>query len=333
MLVDDVKRIAVLRANALGDYVFALPALESLRAAYPDAEIVLLGAEWHVRDLSGRPGPVDRFVLASGPVEEKFDLAVQLHGGGAQSNPLVAGLGARVTAGLRAEGAPALDRTVPYIYYQSEVFRHLEVVGLVGAPPVTYRPRWALTDRDVAEAARVVPDAPFAVLHPGANDPRRRWPPDRFAAVGDALRAAGVQVFVSGTGTEAPLADAVVSAMRAPATSLAGTLSLGGLAALLARSAVVVANDTGPLHLAAAVGAPVVGLYWVGNFINSAFVDRSTYRPLISWTNVCPECGAPANTDEYPRRGGMPTCGHRPSFLIDIPVSEAVGDALDLVRR
>jgi ADP-heptose:LPS heptosyltransferase len=261
-------------------------------------------------------------------------VAVQLHGGGAQSNPLVAGLGARVTCGLRAAGAPALDRTVPYVYYQPEVFRQLEVVGLVGAPPVTYRPRWTVTDADRAEAATVVPgEGPFAVLHPGANDTRRRWPVDRFAAVGDALSDAGVGVLVSGTGTERPLADGLLEAMRAPARTVAGELSLGGLAALLSRCAVMVANDTGPLHLAAAVGTPVVGLYWVGNFINSAFVDRSRYRPLVSWTDRCPECGAPANTDEYPRRGGMPTCGHRPSFLTDIPVTEAVEDALDLLRR
>jgi ADP-heptose:LPS heptosyltransferase len=160
-LVPDVHRIAVLRANALGDYLFVLPALEALRAAYPGAEIVLLGAPWHADALAARPGPVDRVLVApaapgirppipADPVPadrlpefldrvraEGFDLALQLHGGGGNSNPLVSALGARVTAGLRAVGAPALDRNLHYTHYQPEVFRYLEVVGLVGAEPVT----------------------------------------------------------------------------------------------------------------------------------------------------------------------------------------------------
>src|SRR3954447_5976204 len=66
--VRDVRRIAVLRATALGDLIFALPALDSVRAAYPDAEIVLLGRAWHADYLAGRPGPVDRVVaLPNGP--------------------------------------------------------------------------------------------------------------------------------------------------------------------------------------------------------------------------------------------------------------------------
>src|SRR5947207_4014402 len=198
----DVDKIAVLRANALGDYIFALPALDALRFAYPDAEIVLLGAAWHVSFLTGRPGPVDRVVelpplpdvgeafLAKMRAED-FDLAIQLHGGGRETNPVVAALGARLTAGLRAADAPPLDRWVRYVYYQPEVFRYLEVVRLVGARPVGYRPVLELTADDRKAAAAVVPDGgrPLVVLHPGATDPRRRWPADRFSAVGDALDA------------------------------------------------------------------------------------------------------------------------------------------------
>jgi ADP-heptose:LPS heptosyltransferase len=126
----------------------------------PHAEITLLGGRWHADFLSGRPDPVDRVLVvpraeglagqpAGAPPEDalprfladarpyRYDLAVQLHGGGAASNPLLKALGARRSIGLRAEGAAALDATVPYRYYQSEVFRFLEVVALVGAqgPP------------------------------------------------------------------------------------------------------------------------------------------------------------------------------------------------------
>ncbi|MCK1835355.1 glycosyltransferase family 9 protein, partial [Micromonospora sp. R42003] len=176
--VPDVERIAVLRANALGDFIFVLPALDALRSAYPSAEIVLLGAPWHAALWRDRPGPVDRVLVVPaapgirdpGPGEspgdvpgflaaaraERFDLALQVHGGGANSNPLVAGLGARVTAGLRAEGAPPLDRWLRYVYYQHEVIRYLEVAALVGAPATTITPSLAVTAADRAEAAAVL---------------------------------------------------------------------------------------------------------------------------------------------------------------------------------
>ncbi len=133
-LVADVHKIAVLRANALGDFVFALPALEALRAGYPEAEIVYLGQAWHAGFLSGRPGPWDRVVAIpcfggvndsgredrkllesffAAMADEEFDLAVQLHGGGRYSNALVGRLGARLTVGPRTPDAPALDRWLP----------------------------------------------------------------------------------------------------------------------------------------------------------------------------------------------------------------------------
>jgi ADP-heptose:LPS heptosyltransferase len=103
---------------------------------------------------------------------ERFDLAVQLQGGGRHSNPFVCRLGARVTAGSRAPDAPALDRTVPYTGHQHEIHRFLEVVSQVGAAPVTLEPRLAVTDADRAEAAavRAGDDRPLVVLHPGANN-------------------------------------------------------------------------------------------------------------------------------------------------------------------
>jgi len=99
-----VRKIAVLRANAVGDFIFALPALEAVRAAYPSAEIVLLGLRWHRVFLEGRPSPIDRVIEVpasrginevTGKAEdpndlndffqrmaaERFDIALQLHGG------------------------------------------------------------------------------------------------------------------------------------------------------------------------------------------------------------------------------------------------------------
>ena len=131
---------------------------------------MLLANPWHEAFLSGRPGPVDRVVVVppsegvriepelAAPEEmerffeamwrERFDLAVQLHGDGRYSNPFVLNLGARMTAGLRTPDAAPLDRWVPYVYYQPEVPRFLEVVSLVGTPAVRVEPRLEATEGD-----------------------------------------------------------------------------------------------------------------------------------------------------------------------------------------
>jgi ADP-heptose:LPS heptosyltransferase len=150
--------------------------------------------------------------------------------------------------------------------------------------------------------------------------------------VGDALASAGAEVVVTGTPPERHLVEEVCAAMDAVARPLVGVLSIRGLAALLAGCVVVVANDTGPLHLAAAVGTPTVGLFWIGNMINGARVDRARHRPIISWTVHCPRCGVDCTRDIYPHRGGPPPCSHRDTFVADIPVAEVVDEALDLIR-
>jgi ADP-heptose:LPS heptosyltransferase len=160
------------------------------------------------------------------------------------------------------------------------------------------------------------------VLHPGAGSARRRWPPERFARVGDVLAERGLRVIVSGTRAEAGIVSAVRSAMRARSQDACGTLSLGGLAALLAAAALVVSNDSGPLHLANAVGARTVGIFWVGNMINAAPFGRARHRPVPTFRIRCPIC-AMTNVSE--------TCGHDVSFLEDVPTDAVLEAALDLL--
>jgi ADP-heptose:LPS heptosyltransferase len=341
-----VERIAVLRAGeALGDFIFCLPALEALRAAYPAAEITLLACPWHAALLDGRAAPVDRVIAVppstgvreeAGAVEhpheldrffermraERFDVALQMHGGGRWSNPFVLRLGARLTGGSRAEDAAPLDRWIRYVYFQPERIRCLEIAGLVGAPPVTLSGSLGVAPRDLEEAREYLAGGPFAVLHPGAGSTRRRWDPARFAAVGDRLAEEGLRVVVTGTDAERELVEAVRTAMRARSENACGTLSLAGLAGLLSRAVLVVSNDSGPLHLADAVGAPTVGIFWVGNLVNAAPLGRARHRPVTSFRTACPVCGVENVSDR---------CAHEASFVEDVALEEVVDVALALL--
>ncbi|GAB3192629.1 glycosyltransferase family 9 protein [Geodermatophilus arenarius] len=347
--VPDVGRIAVLRANLLGDLVLTLPALAALRAAYPGAEVTLLGRPWHADLLEGRPGPWDRVVVvppwpgvrdAPGAARdgaevrrflaaqrgEGYDLALQLHGGGGNSNPLVAALGARVTAGARDAGAPALDRWLPYTSDQHEVLRCLELTGLVGAVPVTLEPRLAVTPADAAAADRVLPagPAPLVALHPGASDPRRRWPAERFAEVAGALAAEGATVVLVGSGgDDRRAADAIRAATAAPLLDLVGRLSLSALAGVLARCRLLVGNDSGPRHLAEAVGTATVGVFLEHNLLNAGPLTRRRHRVAVSTRTACPACGL----DQSRAR-----CAHDRSLVAEVSPETVRAAALDLLE-
>jgi ADP-heptose:LPS heptosyltransferase len=347
-LVEGVHKLAVLRANAIGDYLVSLPAIQALRAAYPAAELVLLGAGWHAGFLAGRPGPVDRCVAVpptagvrddrppapaatvegffAGMRAERFDLAVQLQGGGRHSNPFVRRLGARVTAGSQAADAPALDRSVAYTGHQHEIHRFLEVVALVGATPVTLEPRLQVTAADRAEAAAALADddRPLVVLHPGANDPRRRWPVERLAVVASELARKGARLAVVGTAADQPLVDRLVAGLDGQAANLAGRLGLGGLAGLLERATLLVGNDSGPRHLAAAVGTATVAVHWWVSLGSYGPLSRARHRAPTSWRLHCPVCGANGLETDCRTR-------HEASLVADVTVDEVLAEALDLL--
>jgi ADP-heptose:LPS heptosyltransferase len=347
-----IKKIAVLRANGIGDYVFCLPAVASLRAAYPSSEIVLLGKSWHRDFLANRPGPVDRVVViprSTGVNEalewepsnqeetlveaeffemmrqEAFDLAIQMHGGGRNSNPFVQNLGARITAGMKTPDAVPLDYWIPYIYWQNEIMRYLELVTLVGAQPVTFHPELKIIPKDIEDSDHIFEaDMPVVVLHPGASDPRRRWDPECFARVGDILAREGYRIAITGSTSDQQIGGEVARSMQNPALNLCGKLTLNGLAGLMARAALVIGNDSGPLHLAEAFDTPTVGIFWCGNLINAGIAFRSAHPPLLSWRLNCPVCGS--NTITNP-------CDHRVSFVSDVTAEAVLDQAEDLLSQ
>ncbi len=357
---DDVRRIAVLRGGGIGDLLFAIPAIEALAAAYPAAELVLLGSPVHVELLRARPSPVSRIevlpiargireVPGKRPDERliaafrdrvrrfgSIDLGVQLHGGGRNSNPFLLALEPRHSVGAATEDADRLERTLRYVYYQHEVVRGLEVAGLAGAEPVVLEPRITVTAAEHRAIAGRLPHdgSPLAVVHPGATDPRRRWPVERFATVIAALLDDGASVALIGDATDLDLHARLTREVRGlrPAaagrvTGLAGVLALGETAALLAAADVVVANDSGPRHLAQAVGAPTVGVFWFGNVVNAAPFGRGSHRVHLSFTVRCPVCAADVTQVGWTAE----RCEHDVSFVDEVSAEPVVEDALELM--
>ncbi len=346
----DIRRIAVLRGGGLGDLMFAMPAIAALKNRYPEAEITLLGMPGHAALLEGRPGPVSAVLeLPVSPgvrpgtedpeaverffdgVRGSFDLAVQLHGGGRNSNPFLRRLEARHTVGTRTPDAVGLERTIPYVYYQHEVFRALEVVGLAGALPTDLEPRIQVMPQEVEQAARLTGNGAVVALHPGATDPRRRWPSSSFAEVAVRAAADGCEVLVVGDGTDVPAAEEIVRLAleqdpAADVRSLAGQLSLGELTGVLDRSAVMVGNDSGPRHLAQAVGTPTVGVYWIGNVINAGAMGRTLHRVHFSWVTRCPVCGVDVTQVGWTAE----RCEHDDSFVATVQPAVVYPDVAEL---
>lgn len=342
-VVDDVCRVLALRANGIGDFLVVIPALTAVRHAYPKAEITVVGDAWLPALVAGRPGPWDRCLVApkypglrglptdTAPAadtepfvaarrRERFDLALQLHGGGATSNTFVSSLGARVTAGARADGAPPLDRTVPYLPHRHEVLRWLDVVALVGAthlgPVDGLTPRITVTERDLDEARRVLPGGtPYVALHLGARDARRRWPADRFVELGRRIMAAGLDVTLVGGPDDRGAAARAAAQLgdRDRVRNVTGRLSLSGTIGVLAGAAAFVGNDSGPRHLATAVGTPTVGVFWLTNVLAFGPLVGVADRALVSQQVRCPVCGE----EQVETR-----CEHDVSFVDAVAVDE-----------
>jgi ADP-heptose:LPS heptosyltransferase len=360
------RKIAVLHAKALGDFIVILPALDAIKRTYPDAELILLAKPWVKEFLDGRPSMVDRAVSipplagVNDPVEskgqvcdtgscayplgvdrfcqamqgEKLDVVIHMQGDGKSVNPFINKFAARVTAGMCNPPAESLDRSIPYVHYQSEVLRNLEVAALIGAhtTSIGFEPRIEVTESDEQEAESVrqlIKGKPYIVIHPGADDLRRVWPAARFAEAADCLIEKGYKVVVTGTPKEEEGVMNVIQAMHRPAIPCTW-LGLGGLAALLQQSALVVSNDTGPLHLARAVGTRTVGIYWAPNVLNWGPLSRDRHRLGISWQLECPQCGI-RPVSPWPFQPQKPDCSHPYSFVESVPVAEVVELAAELL--
>ena len=354
--INDVKKIAVLRCGALGDFVVTLPALKAIRETYPEAEIVLLGKPWHKKFLVAGRAPIDRVIVV--PVkkgireenneteneeaialffeamqDEQFDIAINFQGNGVSANPFIKKLNARFTVGLTSENAERLDRDINFYYYQNETIRFIEVAKLIGANTLYLEPEIKILEKDEEEITAIIEaiDKPFVVLQPCAVDIRRMWPVENYVPLADALKQKNFEVVFTGSAEDKNVVEEIIASMRYTAFNTCGEISLGGLTALLLKAALVIGADTGPLHLARAVNTPTVGIYWAPNLINWGPVTRSIHHPVVSWEMKCPYCGIVPN-EPYPFEPRT-NCDHAVSFVRDITVEQVLKTATPLLNK
>lgn len=310
------KSIVILRALQLGDMLCAVPALRALRGAFPDARITLISLPWaqalverydrYLNDFIEFPGfpglpervpQVHQFPAFLSDVQSRhYDLALQMHGSGSIVNPLVKLFGARQAAGFYEgeEYFPENGEFMPYPKTEPEVWRHLSLMEHLGIPLQGDELEFPLHERDWAEFHQVenqfdLKRGQYVVIHAGSRKADRRWPIDRFAALGDALSARGLQIVLTGTSEECTLTKAVALQMQTPVINLAGQTSLGSLAALLSASRLLICNATGVSHLADALNIPSVVLFTSFDFDRWAPKNQELHRILVNAPSIEPD--------------------------------------------
>lgn len=279
--MSDYSRIVIRGTSWLGDSVIAIPAVRAVRQLCPSASIDVVapgslsgiwensGAVDHVIPVA-RPTPLSEKLRIVGLLRKnRYDLGVILPNSFESALWFfLAGVRRRLGYSTCGRGGLLNWRVPPPGGGGHQVHRYLDLVRALGpvdsgpAPSITVPDGlrgWArdmLLEKGIAENDRIVG------INPGSTyGPAKCWPPDKFAGLIRLLRErTGVSVIVVGGGRERALADTLCRGMGKGVVNMAGETTVMQLAALLERCAVVVSNDTGPLHLACAVGTPVVAV-------------------------------------------------------------------------
>ncbi|MCC6473465.1 MAG: glycosyltransferase family 9 protein [Burkholderiales bacterium] len=309
-----IARILAVSSTALGDTLLSTPALRSLREGYPGARISFLvhsdlaamfRAHPRIDELIPYHGGWRRFLrLALALRARRFDLACILHGNEPQATPLAYLSGARFlfklpntsrSRFLLANAQPVRDGSE----FAHGVDERLETARLAGGTrtdrrmelPVGEDSRRALAA--MLRARGIAAGRPLVALQAGASTRSRRWAPSRHAELGRRLLAARerLHLVLTGSSSERALAADIAAAIGSPRVwNAAGEVPIEHLPALLERCDALVSGDTGPMHLALAVGTPVVALFAVSDARRSGpACDLERHRVIQKW-RTCDPC-------------------------------------------
>ncbi len=311
---DAPNRILVVDLDNIGDVLLATPAIRALRRCFPEAVLDVLVTDYAAPVLRGNSHVDSILTCGKGIVaaslweratltwrirRRQYDLGVVLetHWGYAGFAELLLALaGVPIRIGRDLGKHRELLTAAVAVRQQHWIDTYLEVVALAGAKPDGDGLDFPISTDDEAEAAGWCREGGLAglapiVMFPGGNQHliSRRWGIDGFAAVGDALaRSWRAPVVVIGGPADTALAETVVARMSIPARSAAGALSLGATGALLRQCRLFITNDSGPLHIAAAVRAPIVVI--LGPSDPLVFGPRDTLHEIVRVPLPCSPC-------------------------------------------
>ena len=312
------KKIMVRATNWIGDAVMSLPAIEALRARFPDSEIVVVAKPW-VSELYQHHPAVSRQIVYDADGEhrgirgfrklirelrsESFDAAI-LFQNAFQAAWMAWRARIAVRIGYARDGRSSLlNEAVEVIspaacghqvyYYLQLLFRS----GLIDKPASLEEVHLHLADSERRWAARQLltlglGGRRFLVgICPGASfGPAKRWLPDRFAKLADRLiDALGADVLIFGSPAESALAEEVAQAMGHTPVLVAGKTSLRELMALLTKCHLVITNDSGPMHLAAALHLPLLAIFGSTNQRETGPIGHR--MRIIKHAVECSPCG------------------------------------------
>lgn len=279
------RKIVLMRASRIGDFLCATPALRALRARLPEAEIHVitvpllqevasrLSSVDRVWPFPGFPGIAEQLFAPRQTIDflqqiqqEQFDLAIQMQGTGVYSNPFVLLLGARATAGfIRPGDSPGLlDAALPYPHHLHEIHCVQALTAFLGAPPKGENLEFPLNPLEQRKAAALLSawPLPWIGLHPSSRDRTRRWPLEHFVSLATQLLARqGGTIVLLGDDEASPASHFIEQRQQARCLNLTGQISLPMLGAIIERLGVLITNDSGPAHIAYALRTPTVTLF------------------------------------------------------------------------
>lgn len=296
---EQARSVLCVRMDTLGDVLMTTPAIRALKQTLPNARLTLLtslpGAEpapyiLEVDDVNVYEAPwmkaspvradsqYDRDFIER--LRGKFDAAVIFTV--YSQSPLPAALLCSLAeiplrlAHCRENPYHLLTHWVPEPEPQTilrhEVRRQLDLVASIGCITTDERLSFHVPAKEQTCAAEKLAAAgvdrsrPWIALHPGVSAPSRQYPPEGYAQAARALAVEdGLQIVFTGSAGEIDLVERIRAEMGVPSFSLAGTLGLGELGGVLQQARLLLANNTGPVHIAAGVGTPVVDLYALTN--------------------------------------------------------------------
>ncbi len=284
--LSDAPRILITRTDRIGDLVLTTPLFKALREKFPKAWIAALVFLEHREIVQGNPyldevilydkkgrekGLWGQFCFSQMLRRKKFDVVIHAHGTNRMHFAAwLAGIPVRI--GYERRAPWALTHVHPYNKKNGEkqeseyLFELLEPLG-VSLPQeiVTFFPVMEPSVRSLESLSllhKIPRDLPWIVLNPSASDVTKMWPPEHFAELVTRIQKERPGVFLAiGTSADQSIIARLIKNTQVSVVDLSGKLSLGMLGALLKRAALLVSNDSGPVHIAAAVGTPVVSIF------------------------------------------------------------------------